>query len=68
MNKRLITGITAAMLGAAAIVPVTNNLIASSPARAEEVSAATADETTFLNTAVKQAQKVSKKYGLYHQL
>lgn len=65
MNKRLITGITAAMLGAAAIVPVTNNLIASSPARAEEVSAATAEETTFLNTAVKQAQKVSKKYGLY---
>ena len=65
MNKRLITGITAAMLGAAAIVPVTNNLIASSPARAEKVSAATADETTFLNTAVKQAQKVSKKYGLY---
>ena len=65
MNKRLITGITAAMLGAAAIVPVTNNLIASSPARAEKVSAATAEETTFLNTAVKQAQKVSKKYGLY---
>ncbi|MCT6888645.1 MAG: glucosaminidase domain-containing protein, partial [Lactobacillus sp.] len=65
MKKRLITGFSAAMLSTALLMPVTNNLIANSPAKAETVSAASADETTFLNTAVKQAQKVSKKYGLY---
>ena len=65
MKKKLITGFSAAVLGAALLMPVTNNLIATSPAKAETVSATKADETTFLNTAVKQAQKVSKKYGLY---
>ena len=65
MKKKLITGFSAAVLGAALLMPVTNNLIATSPAKAETVSATNADETTFLNTAVKQAQKVSKKYGLY---
>ena len=65
MKKRLITGFSTAMLSTALLMPVTNNLITNSPAKAETVSAASADETTFLNTAVKQAQKVSKKYGLY---
>lgn len=65
MKRRLITGFSAAVLAASAVIPVTNNLIAASPARAEKVSAATVSETTFLNTAVSQAQKVAKKYGLY---
>ena len=65
MKKKLITGFSAALLVASAVIPVTNNLIAASPARADQVSAATAPETTFLNTATRQAQKVAKKYGLY---
>ena len=65
MKKKLITGFSAALLVASAVIPVTNNLIAASPARADQVSAATATETTFLNTATRQAQKVAKKYGLY---
>ena len=65
MKKKLITGFSAALLAASAVIPVTNNLIAASPARADQVSAATATETTFLNTATRQAQKVAKKYGLY---
>ena len=65
MKKKLITGFSAALLAASAVIPVTNNLIAASPARANQVSAATATETTFLNTATRQAQKVAKKYGLY---
>ncbi|MBA1392563.1 N-acetylmuramidase [Lactobacillus sp. XV13L] len=65
MKKRLITGFSAAILAATAVVPVTNNLIANSPARAEQVAAATEDQNAFLNTAAKQAQKEAKKYGLY---
>ncbi|WLS84784.1 SLAP domain-containing protein [Lactobacillus apis] len=65
MKKKLITGFSAALLAASAVIPVTNNLIAASSARADQVSAATATETTFLNTATRQAQKVAKKYGLY---
>jgi len=65
MKKRLITGFATAVLASAVVMPVTNNLIANSPVRAEKVSAATAAETAFLNTMSKQAQKVSKKYGLY---
>lgn len=65
MSRKLITGFSAAVLAASAVIPVTNNLIANSPAKAEKVSAATDSQTAFLNTAVRQAQKVSKKYGLY---
>ena len=65
MKKRLITGFATAVLASAVVMPVTNNLIANSPVHAEKVSAATAAETAFLNTMSKQAQKVSKKYGLY---
>ncbi|WEV70752.1 SLAP domain-containing protein [Lactobacillus sp. ESL0785] len=66
MRNSFITGVAAATLLTVA-APVTNNLMANSPARAEKVSAATATDSqaTFLNTAVKQAQKVAKKYGLY---
>lgn len=65
MKRKLITGFSAAVLAASLVLPVTNNLIANSLAPVEKVSAATADQTAFLNTAVKQAQKISKKYGLY---
>lgn len=65
MKRKLITGFSAAILAASVVMPVTNNLIAHSPAYAEQVYAASTNETTFLNTAARQAQKVSKKYGLY---
>ncbi|BDR61098.1 glucosaminidase domain-containing protein [Lactobacillus xylocopicola] len=65
MKRRLITGFAVAALAATAVAPVTNNLIANSPAKTEQVSAATSSQTTFLNTAAKQAQKMAKKYGLY---
>lgn len=65
MKKKLITGLSTAALAAAVVMPVTNNLIANSPVRVQQVSAAQGNETAFLNTAASQAQKVAKKYGLY---
>ncbi|RMC38641.1 MULTISPECIES: glucosaminidase domain-containing protein [unclassified Lactobacillus] len=65
MKKKLITGISAAVLATTAVGPVTNNLIANSIWQTKPVSAAQGNEATFLNTAASQAQKVAKKYGLY---
>ncbi|WEV38552.1 SLAP domain-containing protein [Lactobacillus sp. ESL0680] len=65
MKNKLITGFAAAALLSSAVIPVTNNLIAASPAKAKKVNAATDSQSAFLNTAASQAQKVAKKYGLY---
>ncbi|HCX39735.1 MAG TPA: N-acetylmuramidase, partial [Lactobacillus acetotolerans] len=64
MKKRLFTGFAAAVMLTSTAIPVTNKLIAKTPVGTKKVSAASTS-SAFLDTAAKQAQKASKKYGLY---
>lgn len=64
MKKRLLTSLAAAVVLTSAAVPAANT-IAFNNARSQKVSAATSQQTAFLNKAVKQAEKAAKKYGTY---
>ncbi|WEV43493.1 SLAP domain-containing protein [Lactobacillus sp. ESL0684] len=64
MKRKLITGLAAAAL-VGTVVPVTNNLIAGVSVTEKVAAASASEQNSFLKTAAKQAQKVSKKYGLY---
>lgn len=63
MKKRLLTSLAAAVVLTSTVAPATN--IAFNNVRSQKVSAATSEQTAFLNKAAKQAVKAAKKYGTY---
>ena len=62
MKKRLLTSFAAAAMLTSVAVPAVNTTMMNQ-ASSQRVSAATADQTAFLNKAAKQAVKAAKKYG-----
>lgn len=64
MKIRLFAGIAATTLLATTVLPVTNSLSFTKRAQTQKVQASTTT-SAFLTKAASQAQKASKKYGVY---
>ena len=65
MKRKFITGVATATALASAVVPAMSNLPLINKTSTHTAEAATLDQNAFLNKAARQAQKASKKYGLY---
>lgn len=65
LKKKLITGIAAAAVLTSTAIPAINHFPIAQSAQNHNALAATAAETAFLKKASRQAQKASKKYGVY---